>query len=124
MNKAMPGMQRGLSLVGFMFGAFALVLVSILGLKLIPAYMQDAQIKNLFTTIANDPEMQKASPRAIRDSYSRRASIDYVTAIKAEDIVIESGEGKPVLSASYSVKIPLVANVSLVLEFNPHSAAN
>ena len=124
MNKTMSGKQRGLSLVGFMFGAFALVLASILGLKLIPAYMQDAQIKNLFTVIANDPEMQKASPRAIRDSYSRRASIDYVTAIKAEDIVIESGEGKPVLSASYSVKIPLVANVSLFLEFNPHSAAN
>ncbi|HEX5336873.1 MAG TPA: DUF4845 domain-containing protein [Gallionella sp.] len=124
MNKAMSKQQRGLSFAGFIFGAFALVLLSITGLKLIPAYMQNAQIKNLFVTISNDPEMQKASPRVIRDSFSKRASIDYISAIKAEDIVIESDSGKPVLSASYSVKIPLGGNISLLLEFNPSSASN
>lgn len=124
MNTATPRQQRGLSFFGFIMGAFILVLASITGLKLIPAYMQNAQVKNLFVAIANDPEMQKAAPRAIRDSFSRRASVDNVTAIKAEDIEIASDEGKPVLSASYSVKIPMGGNVSLYLEFNPSSAAN
>lgn len=124
MNRTMPGQQRGLSFFGFIFGAFILVLVSITGLKLIPAYMQDAQIKNLFVTIANDPEMQKASLSDIRMSFSKRASIDNITAIKVEDIDIASDAGKPVLSASYAVKIPLVGNVSLYLDFSPSSAAN
>ncbi len=124
MNKTMPGQQRGLSFFGFIFGAFILVLVSITGLKLVPAYMQDAQIKNLFVTIANDPEMQKASLSDIRMSFSKRASIDNITAIKVEDIDIASDAGKPVLSASYAVKIPLVGNVSLYLDFSPSSAAN
>lgn len=124
MNTATPRQQRGLSFFAFIMGAFILVLASITGLKLIPAYMQNAQVKNLFVAIANDPEMQKAAPRVIRDSFSRRASVDNVTAIKAEDIEIASDEGKPVLSASYSVKIPMGGNVSLYLEFNPSSAAN
>lgn len=124
MNRTMPGQQRGLSFFGFIFGAFILVLVSITGLKLVPAYMQDAQIKNLFVTIANDPEMQKASLSDIRMSFSKRASIDNITAIKVEDIDIASDAGKPVLSASYAVKIPLVGNVSLYLDFSPSSAAN
>ena len=122
MKITMPGQQRGLSFFGFIFGAFALVLVSITGLKLIPAYMQDAEVKKLFVTIANDPDMQKATPRDIRMSFSKRSSIDNITAIKAEDIEIVSDAGKPVLSASYAVKVPLVANVSLYMEFNPSSA--
>lgn len=122
MNISMPGRQRGLSFFGFIFGAFVLVLVSITGLKLVPAYMQNAQVKNVFVAIANDPEMQKASPRDIRMSFSKRASIDNITAVKADDIVIDSDAGTPVLSASYAVKVPLAGNVSLYLEFNPTSA--
>ena len=122
MNTAMPVQQRGITFGGFIFGAFLLVLASILGLKLIPSYMQDAQIKNLFDTIAHDPGMQNASHRDIRNSFDKRASIDGIKAIKAEDIEISSDNGKLSLSASYSVMIPLVGNASLILEFNPTSA--
>src|SRR5574340_1652324 len=99
MNKAMPAKQRGLSFFGFIFGAFLLVLVSITGLKLIPAYMEEAKIANLFTAIASDPEMQKASPYDIRMSFTKRASVDNITAIKPEDVEINSNGGRLVLSA-------------------------
>jgi hypothetical protein len=36
--------------------------------------------------------------------------------------VISSDGGRPVLSASYSVRIPVAGNISLILEFNPRSA--
>jgi hypothetical protein len=122
MNTAMPVQQRGISFGGFIFGAFLLVFFGITGLKLIPAYMQAAQIKNIFITIAHDPDMQKASIHDIQLSFDKRASIDNITAIKASDIDISSDGGRPVLSASYSVKIPLAGNVSLNIEFNPSSA--
>lgn len=122
MNKAMPAKQRGLSFSGFIFGAVILVLVATTGMKLIPAYMQDAEIGNLFTVIANDPEMQKASLRDIRMSFTKRASIDGINAINAEDIEITSNGGRLVLSASYAVKVPLVANISLYMDFSPASA--
>ena len=122
MDKAMPARQRGLSFFGFIFGAFVLVLASIGGLKLIPAYIEDAKINNLFTAIANDPEMQRAGPRDIKMSFNKRASIDNITAVKADDIEITTSGGRLVLSASYAVKVPLIANASLYLEFNPTSA--
>lgn len=113
--------QRGLSFSGFIFGAFLLVLVSMVGLKLIPVYMQNAEINKLFAAIANDPDMQKASMRDIRASFTKRASIDNITAISAEDIQINLGSGKPALSASYAVKVPLAGNISLYVEFNSAS---
>lgn len=121
MNTAMPAKQRGLSFSGFIFGAFLLIVVSITGLKLIPAYMENATIKNLFVVIANDPEMQGSNVGNIKMSFIKRASIENVKAITADDINIDKADGKLVLSASYAVKVPLVANISLYLEFNPSS---
>lgn len=121
MNKAMPARQRGLSFSGFIFGAFLLILASIVGLKMIPAYIENATIKNLFVTIANDPEMQGASVAAIKMSFSKRSSIEDVRVIGVDDIAIEKIDGDLVLSASYAVKVPLAGNVSLYLEFNPSS---
>lgn len=113
--------QRGLSFPGFMLGAFLLVLVSVIGLKLIPVYMQNGEITKIFTAIASDPDMQKASAREIRASFEKRASIDNVTAIKAEDVEIKMDSGRPVLSASYAVKVPLAGNISLYIEFTSAS---
>lgn len=121
MNTSMPMQQRGISFGGFIFGAFLLVLFSITGLKLIPAYMESEKISNVFNVIAHAPDMQKASPREIRISFDKRASIDAITAIKADDIEIVSDGGRLVLSASYAVKVPLVGNASILLEFNPSS---
>jgi hypothetical protein len=123
MNTAMPIQQRGLSFGGFIFGAFLLVFLGITGLKLIPAYMQAAQIKNIFVTMAHDPDMQKATVHEIQVSFNKRASIDNISAIKAEDIEVSSEDGRMVLSASYDVKIPLSGNVSFLLTFNPSSAS-
>lgn len=122
MNAAMAATQRGLSFSGFIFGAFILVLASIFAFKVIPAYIENASIKSLFVTIANDPDMQKAKPGEIRMSFAKRASIENISAIKAEDIEIEMDGDKLVLSASYPVKVPLGGNISLYIEFNPSSA--
>lgn len=121
MNTAMASKQRGLSFSGFMAGAVILVLISITGLKLIPAYIQDAAIKNAFVAVANDPEMQKASIHDVKTAYHKRASIDNINAITLEDIEIAKDGEQLVLSASYAVKVPLVGNISLYLDFNPSS---
>jgi len=122
MNISMPIQQRGLTLSGFVIGAFAFVIVSITLLKLVPAYIQDARINSIFREIAHDPDMQNAPPSAIKLSFEKRATIDDITAIKPDDIDIASNGNTPELSASYVVKVPLVGNISLYLEFNPSSA--
>jgi hypothetical protein len=123
MIKTMPVQQRGITFGGFIFGAFLLVLLSITGLKLIPPYIQATSIKNIFQTMARDPELQKASPHDIHASFVKYATIDNITAIKAEDIDISSDDGGIVFSASYEVKVPLMGNISFLLSFNPSSAS-
>ena len=122
MKVNMQSHQRGFELGQFIIFAVVLVFVAITGMRLIPAYMEDNSIKHIFAAIAHDPDMQSAPPYEIQKAFERRASIDDIDAIKAGDIQISGGgNGNLYLSASYAVKIPLVANVSFYLEFNPTS---
>ena len=120
--KIMANKQRGVSLSGLLTVAVLLVFGVIGGMKLIPAYMQNTEIKNIFVAIAHDPEMQKASVKDIQMSYNKRASVANITAIRADDIDIAKDASGLSLSVSYSVKIPLTGNASLLLEFNPSSS--
>ncbi|MDH4284685.1 MAG: DUF4845 domain-containing protein [Gallionellaceae bacterium] len=122
MMKAAAYRQRGISLSGLLVAAVVLGVVAIFGMKLIPAYMQDAEIKNIFNAVANDPEMRAASVREIQIAYSKRAIVANVTAIKMEDVEISKEGDRVLLSASYAVKVPLVGNASLLLEFNPSNS--
>ncbi len=121
MNTVMRKSQRGITLGGMMGIAIALVLVGITAIRVIPAYIEDGKVKHAFTTIANDPEMQKASPAQLRLAFDKIASIDGISVIKGDDIDISSEDGKPSLSASYSIKVPMGGNISILIEFKPTS---
>ena len=117
-----PKQQRGLTMSGFLVTAIILVGVAVLAMKMIPSYLQDSTIKKLFHEVAQDPGLKNATIRDIQLAYAKRASVQDITAIKLDDIDIEKGDDGISLSASYQVKIPLVANVSLLLDFNPSSS--
>src|SRR5512135_2894285 len=120
--KTTAGRQRGISFFGFMLVAAGIIFAAILGMKLIPAYVHNAQITEIFKEISADPAMQSASIKDIKDSYFKRATINSITDITDDDIEISKDDGRLSLSANYSVKIPLAGNVKLLLEFNPSSS--
>lgn len=114
--------QRGVSLTGLLMGSVVVILVALLSLKLVPAYVHNSQIAQIFQAMAADPALAGASIRDIKDSYFKRAMVNDIKDITAEDIEIENDNGVLSLSASYSVKIPLFGNITLVLDFNPSSS--
>ncbi len=121
MIKTIANRQRGVSLFGLLIWSAILILAAIGGMKIIPAYIQDAEIKSILSTIVNDAEMQGAQSKDIRESFSKRAMMNNINVVTANDIEIVKDARGLSLSISYQVKIPLVGNASLLLEFNPSS---
>ena len=121
MMKAMASRQRGVSLSGLLIWVVVLIFAGISAMKIIPAYIQNAEIKGILHTIAHDPAMQSATASAIRESFSKRAMMNNISLVTAEDIDIVNNSGGLSLSVSYSVKVPLAGNTSLLIEFNPSS---
>lgn len=115
--------QGGLTMSGFLTFVILLVAVAIFGMKLIPAYIEYGEIQKSMTAIVHDPEMQTATIKEIKDSFSKRANImNDVSSVNPDDLVISKDGGVLSLSASYSKKIPLAGNVSFLIEFNPSAS--
>ena len=120
--RSMANKQLGVSLEGFLVVIVILIVVLVAGMKIVPAYIQDKTIKTKFEEVARDPELKNSPAHEIKEAFRRRASVSDITNIKAEDIDVTKDSGGITLSVSYAVKIPLVANASLLLEFNTSSA--
>ena len=67
--------------------------------------------------MAKDPAFPTMSPQEIRNSFDRRATIDYVDTVNGKDIDLSKENGQNVASIEYAKKIPLVLNISACLEF-------
>lgn len=113
--------QRGISLSGLLVWAVIIILVSISGLKVAPAYIEFSSIKRNLATIVKDIDTQTTSPSQIKILFDKRAQIDNIKSINGQDIKINKENGRIVLSANYVVQTPLVSNISLQIDFQASS---
>ena len=109
--------QKGIGLVSLLMWSVVLVLIVITGLRIAPAYIEYSAIKKNLSAIAKDTGLQNMNLNQIRLAFSRRAQIDDIKSISGQDIKINRETGRAILSASYTVKIPLFSNVSLSIDF-------
>lgn len=112
--------QRGVTFIGMVLIAGLLVFAAIIGLKLIPAYIEYATVVNILRDIAHSPE-GRGSPKDIQTSFKKHAQIDNIETVKADDIEVDKEGDQVVLRANYSVKIHLFGNLSACIDFAPSS---
>ena len=113
--------QRGVSMLGFMLIAVAVIIIAMLAMKLVPAYIEFFSVKKILNSMGQDAETKSMSNIEIRSSFSKRANVGYVTVVKPEDLSIDRSGGKMVISTEYEYRTPLVANISLVVDFKATS---
>ena len=108
--------QRGITLVGTIVTLGILGFVGIMAAKLLPAYMEYASVKKIFKTMAQGGQT-KGTVRDIRFSYEKLNAIEDVKSVRGEDLEITKQGNDAVISAAWSVKVPLVANISACIDF-------
>ncbi len=113
--------QTGLSLSGFLLWAVVLVFAALLGFKIAPAYFEYLTIQKQFKAIASEPSMSSAQRPAIERAFSNRSTIDNIKSVTPQDLEIVKEGNQVVIRAAYSVRIPLFANISACIDFNPSS---
>jgi hypothetical protein len=110
------GKQQGISLVGTMVTLAVLGFVGVLAAKLMPAYIEYFEVKKMFASMEQAGDL-KGSVREIRKSFETRNAIEDVKGVKGEDIEVTKEGGETVLTVAWSVKVPMVANVSACVDF-------
>ena len=109
--------QRGLSLIGLILVCALAAIVALIGFKVLPAYIEYFTIKKVVNDLANGTEVRGGSARDVMNAFDRRAMIDQISSIRSSDLEITKlGDGFAVVAA-YQRCVPLVANVSVCMDF-------
>lgn len=114
--------QKGVALSGLLFWSVVLVFVLLFGFKIGPAYFEYFSIQQQFKAIANDPSMRAGQRREIESSFYNRSVIENIKAVTPQDLEISKDGDSVVISAAYSVRVPLFGNLSACMDFAPTSA--
>ena len=115
--------QRGVSLTGLIMTLIGLTLVALLGFKVFGPYKQFYTIQKVFKQLAVNPEVKSGGRREFIMAWSKYAMTDDVNAVGGDEIELTKEGNDLVISASYSVRVPLFKNLSLLMDFTPSSAA-
>ena len=79
-------------------------------------------IEKQFKAIANDPAARTGDRRTIEGLYVSRQTIENIQSVTHADLQIaKDPSGGVVISAEYQAKVPLFANLSACMDFNPSS---
>jgi len=110
--------QRGVTGLGWLIILSLIAFFAFLGLKLFPIYMENFNIKSALTSLKNEQNISRASPRKIRNLLMRKLDINDVKSVKSRDIKINKRNGILYVNIEYSVQQPLTGPLSLVAEFD------
>jgi hypothetical protein len=110
------GKQRGISLSGLIFWLAIGGFLAVMAAKLLPAYVEYFSVKKMFATMEQAGDL-KGTVREIRRSFDTRNAIEDVKSVRGEDLEVTKEGGETVITATWSVKIPMVYNISACLDF-------
>ncbi len=110
--------QRGIGFVGLIC-IFAVVgVVVLLGLKLVPAYLEFFSVKKVIGAMANAEEVRSGTVADIRKSFARRSVIDNIYALTEQDLEITKDGGETVVTAAWQQRVSLFTGYTLLIDFS------
>ena len=112
--------QMGWTVWTLLLTAAVLVSLALLGMKLMPHYLNNYKLEAALEYVTSDSRAANLTRRQLIQNMKDKLYIDYGDELidLDESLVIEKRRGSMNLSLEYEVVVPLVANVSALLDFN------
>lgn len=112
--------QSGIGLSGLLVSAVILAMAALVGMKVVPEYIEYFQIVKAVKKAASDPG-SNSSVKDARSAFERAATIDNISAISAADLEVTKEGDRVVMAFEYERQVHLFANISLLIEFEGSS---
>jgi len=116
-RSTMRNRQQGITLMGLIALGVILIFVALLGMKLVPSYIEYGSVKKALAGIAVDTRGRNASVADIRRAFDNRSAIDDINSVKANDLEISKEGNEYLVSAAWRREIPLFANLGIYIDF-------
>jgi Tfp pilus assembly major pilin PilA len=109
--------QNGFTLTGLVVISALLIVIALVGMKVVPAYMEFLSVKKVLTAMKQEP-LDTMSKSEIMKSFDKRANIAYISVVKGSDLTIEKTSTGTVVNVEYQVIRPIAGNLSVLIDFS------
>lgn len=121
-NTGMAKRQGGMSFISLIVIFSVVGLIFLLGLKIIPAYLDYFTVKKIIANMKTSDEVKTGTVADIRKSFDKRVSADYSEVVKSEDLEITKDGNDTVVTAAWTHRISLIPRHTLLIEFSTSTA--
>ncbi len=110
--------QRGATFWSLMFFLAVFGFFLFLGFKLLPVYLDDFKVSSAMDSLAKQSDIGAMSKAGVAEALRKRFDIDSVTSVDVNRYLkVEQRGPKKIIRLDYQVTVPLMLNVSALLDF-------
>lgn len=106
--------QRGISFIGLLFVAAVLGGLGLIGMQVLPTYIEYLAIQKAVNRAAGDG----STVAEIRSAFDRAAAVDDITSIKGADLDIAKQGDRVVIGFAYTREIELFGPAFLLMKYS------
>jgi len=119
MREAAQRRQRGISLVGLLFWAVLIAIVSVIALRVLPTVNEYLTIQRSVNKIASSGA---TTVPELRTAFDRQKDIEYsITSISGKDLTITKENERVVIAFAYDKEVELYGPVFLLIKYEGRS---
>ena len=108
--------QQGMTFIGWLILFGLLGMVVMVGLRLLPAYMEYFKVSAAVESVA-EQSTADTSNAELRRAIAARFQVDGVRTINPQDVAVSRQNGVLTLTAAYEYRTPVLGNVDAVVKF-------
>lgn len=110
--------QRGMSMMSWLVVLGVLVFFILIGIKMVPTYLENYSIKQVLANMENDRTLRDKSAIALKKSFTSRLRINSVYDFDKNAVKIKKEKFGMRFNVDYEVRKPVAGNVSIVMVFS------
>ena len=110
--------QKGMTAIGWMLVLALIAVFAIVGLKLIPLYIDSFKVTASLESLQEDPKVKGKSRLEIRKLLMKRLDVNMVNDVTAQDITISKNRNGIVVEVDYEARRQMFGSLHVVLVYN------
>ena len=118
MVNGMQNRQKGMTMIGWMFVIGIAVFFVLIGVKMVPTYMENYSIKQVLANMEQDRTVRKMTPKQMKDTFFKRIKINSVYEFDRKWITLKKEKNGTRFSVDYEIRKPVAGNVAIVMAFS------
>lgn len=114
----MVSKQAGMTMMSWLIVLGIAVFFILIGIKMIPAYLENRSVQQVLTNMENDREVRSMSKGEMKKSFFKRLKINSVYDFSRDSLKFQKEKFGTRVNVNYEVRKPVAGNVEILMTFS------